>query len=313
MKLITWNVQWCRGVDQKVDPARVVADAKRIADFDVLCLQEIADNYPDPLLGGSNGRGPVRGARLAPARLHGDRRRRGRPDRRRRLAAPLRQHDPVAVAGAAGVTGTCCRIPPITTCRACRASRSRPWSHAGVRRRAGDHHASRVLLAAQARGAGRGAARDLRRGACAMPTSPRIGCDDEGPYHAQPRPAATVITGDFNLEPDDPLHARMVAAVRRRHAAAVRRLGSRIPGSRTIPRSRFTKRASPATPSSIATSSSSPRACEPRCEAVGGHGDAGVGSPAGPAGAATDRQAQSEQATIAGWPPPARPRIHPVS
>src|SRR5664279_642803 len=55
MKLITWNVQWCRGVDRKVDPARVVAEARRLADFDVLCLQEIADNFPDPLLGGSAG------------------------------------------------------------------------------------------------------------------------------------------------------------------------------------------------------------------------------------------------------------------
>ncbi|MGE5088336.1 MAG: endonuclease/exonuclease/phosphatase family protein, partial [Candidatus Levyibacteriota bacterium] len=48
MKLITWNVQWCRGVDGRVDPARIVAEARRFADFDVLCLQEIADNYPDP-------------------------------------------------------------------------------------------------------------------------------------------------------------------------------------------------------------------------------------------------------------------------
>ena len=52
---MTWNVQWCRGVDQRVDPARIVAEAKRIADFDVLCLQEIADNFPDPALGGSAG------------------------------------------------------------------------------------------------------------------------------------------------------------------------------------------------------------------------------------------------------------------
>src|SRR5258706_13419585 len=55
MKLIAWNVQWCRGVDQKVDLARVIAEARRLADFDVLCLQEIADNYPDPLLAGSAG------------------------------------------------------------------------------------------------------------------------------------------------------------------------------------------------------------------------------------------------------------------
>jgi len=54
MKLITWNVQWCRGVDLRVDPARVVTEAKRLADFDVLCLQEIADNFPDPKLGGND-------------------------------------------------------------------------------------------------------------------------------------------------------------------------------------------------------------------------------------------------------------------
>ena len=55
MNVMTWNVQWCRGVDQRVDPARIASEAKRIADFDVLCLQEIADNFPDPDLGGSAG------------------------------------------------------------------------------------------------------------------------------------------------------------------------------------------------------------------------------------------------------------------
>ncbi len=55
MKIITWNVQWCRGVDGRVDPARIVAHAKALADFDVLCLQEIANNFPDPRLAGSRG------------------------------------------------------------------------------------------------------------------------------------------------------------------------------------------------------------------------------------------------------------------
>ena len=50
MKLITWNVQWCRGVDGRVDPARIIAEARSLVDFDVLCLQEIADNFPDPRL-----------------------------------------------------------------------------------------------------------------------------------------------------------------------------------------------------------------------------------------------------------------------
>ena len=55
MIVITWNVQWCRGVDGNVDPARIASEAKRLAHFDVLCLQEIADNYPDPRLAGSDG------------------------------------------------------------------------------------------------------------------------------------------------------------------------------------------------------------------------------------------------------------------
>lgn len=47
MKLITWNIQWARGMDNRVDPARVVAHARQMTDFDVLCLQEVADNFPD--------------------------------------------------------------------------------------------------------------------------------------------------------------------------------------------------------------------------------------------------------------------------
>ena len=53
MKLISWNIQWGRGVDGRVDLFRVMADARRLADFDVLCLQEVASGYPQ--LPGSDG------------------------------------------------------------------------------------------------------------------------------------------------------------------------------------------------------------------------------------------------------------------
>ena len=46
MKLITWNIQWGCGIDGRVDLGRIVRTARGIADFDVICLQEIADNYP---------------------------------------------------------------------------------------------------------------------------------------------------------------------------------------------------------------------------------------------------------------------------
>lgn len=45
-RLLTWNVQWCCGLDQRVDVARVAREALSFADPDVLCLQEVAVNYP---------------------------------------------------------------------------------------------------------------------------------------------------------------------------------------------------------------------------------------------------------------------------
>ena len=46
MRLVTWNIQWGRGIDGRVDLERIVAHARTLADFDVLCVQEVADNFP---------------------------------------------------------------------------------------------------------------------------------------------------------------------------------------------------------------------------------------------------------------------------
>ena len=46
MKLITWNIQWGRGIDKRVDLERIIQTARSLADFDVLCVQEVADNIP---------------------------------------------------------------------------------------------------------------------------------------------------------------------------------------------------------------------------------------------------------------------------
>src|SRR5688572_18836847 len=45
MKLISWNTQWCRGLDGTVSPQRIVEAARAMADFDVLCLQEISQGF----------------------------------------------------------------------------------------------------------------------------------------------------------------------------------------------------------------------------------------------------------------------------
>lgn len=46
MNLLTWNIQWGRGMDGRVDLARVLTEIGAMADFDVICLQEVAVNFP---------------------------------------------------------------------------------------------------------------------------------------------------------------------------------------------------------------------------------------------------------------------------
>jgi len=50
-------VQWCRGLDGLVDPARIAREARRLADPDVLCLQEVSVGFAD--LSGSRGENQV--------------------------------------------------------------------------------------------------------------------------------------------------------------------------------------------------------------------------------------------------------------
>ncbi|MBI1284194.1 MAG: endonuclease [Thiobacillus sp.] len=57
MKLLSWNIQWGRGMDGRVDLARILRTIHETGDFDVLCLQEVAVNFPG--LPGSHGEDQV--------------------------------------------------------------------------------------------------------------------------------------------------------------------------------------------------------------------------------------------------------------
>jgi endonuclease/exonuclease/phosphatase family metal-dependent hydrolase len=209
MKLITWNIQWCRGVDLKVDPARVVAEAKRLADFDVLCLQEVADNFPHPRLAGATdedqfaalaallpGYTAIPGIAVDHPGDHGRRRRFGNMILTRlpvlqvfRHLLPYPADQDVSgmprIAVEAVVAAAFGPVRIVTT----------HLEYYSLKKRAAQVEALRALYAE-----GSGYARD-----------PRSTGYDGGPYETLARPAATIITGDFNLEPDDPLHARMTA------------------------------------------------------------------------------------------------------
>jgi len=57
MKLLSWNIQWGRGMDGQVDLARILRTIRQLGDFDVICLQEVAVNFSG--LPGSHGENQV--------------------------------------------------------------------------------------------------------------------------------------------------------------------------------------------------------------------------------------------------------------
>ena len=210
MKLITWNVQWCRGVDQKVDPSRIVEEARRLADFDVLCLQEIADNFADPRLAGSSGENQfARLAELLPGFEavegiavdqpgNGSRRRFGNMILSRFPVKQVYRHllphplDPGVpgmprIAVEAVLAADIGEVRVITT----------HLEYYSPKQRIAQVHALRAIYAE-----GHAYARDAQ-----------VTISDGGPFQTFVRPRATIITGDFNFEPDWPEYPQMLASI----------------------------------------------------------------------------------------------------
>jgi endonuclease/exonuclease/phosphatase family metal-dependent hydrolase len=208
MKLVTWNIQWCRGCDGRVDPRRIVEHARAFADFDVLCLQEVAANFP--ALKGSAGE-----------------------DQFALLAALLPGFTPVVatpvdIAGADGSRRTfgnmiLSRLPVAQVLRvqlpwpADPAVRSMPrmlleacvQTSFGPLRVMTTHleYYSQTQRAAQVE-----ALRAHHVEACGHALDDRARSDSGDPFQAQPHTVSAILTGDFNLRPEDPLHARMTAS-----------------------------------------------------------------------------------------------------
>ena len=41
MQVLSWNIQWCRGMDGVVDPLRIARRIRELGDADLICLQEV--------------------------------------------------------------------------------------------------------------------------------------------------------------------------------------------------------------------------------------------------------------------------------
>ncbi len=205
MKLITWNIQWARGIDLAVDPARIARTAREIADFDVLCLQEVAVNFPG--LPGSRGEDQV--AELS------------------RALPGFSAHYGIATDVDNGKGGRSqfgnlvfSRLSVIQAYRhllpwpadsavksmqriAVEAVVQAPWGPLRVVTTHLEYYSAMQRMAQV------GALRMLHQEACSHASAPRIQDDAGQPFQALPRPASAILTGDFNFRPEDPEYRRI--------------------------------------------------------------------------------------------------------
>ncbi|HZM34906.1 MAG TPA: endonuclease/exonuclease/phosphatase family protein [Burkholderiales bacterium] len=201
MILLDWNIQWCRGMDGRVEPERIAAYVME-ANADVACFQEVAAGFPD--LPGSSGENQIEllkkhlsgyaaffgGAVDLP----------GRDGARKRFGNMIFSRLPV---------GRVLRhsLPwygrPDTPSMPRGAIEVVIEAPGGALRVISTHleYYSGTLRAAQVDRLG-----EIYREAD-HPLAPK----GEGPFAPLPRPVSALVCGDFNLPPADSLHARMKA------------------------------------------------------------------------------------------------------
>jgi endonuclease/exonuclease/phosphatase family metal-dependent hydrolase len=207
MKLVTWNVQWCLGGDGRVDPARIVAEARAFADFDVLCLQEVACNFP--ALQGSSGEDQfaliarllpgytaVRGVAVDTA---------GPGGARRTFGNMILSRLPVMQVLRLQLPWPADPAVPSMPRLLLEATVDAPF---GLLRVMTTHleYYSALQRAAQVE-----ALRARHAEACAHALGGGVRDDSQGPFQSQPQTVSAILCGDFNQRPDDPLQARLTA------------------------------------------------------------------------------------------------------
>ncbi|MEP6791341.1 MAG: endonuclease/exonuclease/phosphatase family protein [Ramlibacter sp.] len=204
MNLVTWNTQWCCGIDRVVSPQRIAEGARKLADFDVLCLQEISINYPGLL--GNPGHDQVAilrgllpgfqfffGAAVDEFTGDGQRRQFGNLVATR-LPVTQVQHYPLPYPADGGVRS----MPRMCTVVTLRDPQLGPL-------RVMTTHLefySKPQRVAQAQ-----ALRDLHLQARAQATAPPECSEDGSPFQSKVHTPEAILCGDFNLEPSDPGYA----------------------------------------------------------------------------------------------------------
>ena len=221
MQLVTWNTQWCRGLDGRVDPARIVQYALALGDVYVLCLQEIAVNYPG--LAGAPGDQVAQVQSALPAGWQvffgaavdewtaAGRQRFGNLIATRLPVLQL-QHHPLPYPPDAGV-----RSMP----RLCSVLTVQDPALGPVRVMTTHlEYYSKPQRMAQAL-----ALRALHLQACAQAAQPPQGLADGSPFQPKAHTPHAVLCGDFNLQAHEPEYAVLAAALADEEGATMGQAG----------------------------------------------------------------------------------------
>jgi endonuclease/exonuclease/phosphatase family metal-dependent hydrolase len=205
MKLITWNIQWCRGCDGRVNPARIIAAAREMADFDVLCLQEVARNFP--ALPGSSGEDQfetlasllpdyrvIKGPAMEVLAPDGNWREFGNAIITRLPIVQVFRH---LLPWPADAT-----VPNMQRA-AVEVVLSLPSGPLRVTTTHLEYYSSSQRIEQVER------LRELQNEAASHAIEPLRPEREDSPFAPLPRPRCGILTGDFNFRPEDPLHARM--------------------------------------------------------------------------------------------------------
>lgn len=203
MKLVTWNVQWFCGLDNVVSAERVIDEARSMADFDVLCLQEVAVNYPQ--LSGNAGFDQVArvrqllpgfqvyfGAAVNELGRDGQNQQFGNLIATR-LAVTQVQHDPLPYPADIGVRSMprmCSSTTLLTALGPLRVMTTHLEFYSKRQRMA----QAQALVA-------------LHSQACAQAAQPPLDDESGGPFQNKVHTASALLCGDFNFELSDPEYA----------------------------------------------------------------------------------------------------------
>ena len=204
MQILTWNIQFAKGVDGRVDPERIARHSLALGRGqppDVICYQEVVDGYPE--IGGGADQ-PAALAAALPDYLPLFRAAVDRPAAGRRFGNMVLSRHPVH-----DIAAHILPEPPAPGRKTMRraaieATVTAPWGALTIVATHLAYHdeRQRAVQAARLRGLYAEAMARRRRPGAAPP---------DGPF--APAPAATgwLICGDFNLLPDRPEYTALLA------------------------------------------------------------------------------------------------------